>query len=136
MNLHNGGIVCFGELTIVINSSIQGADSPKTLEVIRKTVTYMENDIYGPSSTHGLSEEIIAECTNKEELCAYWAAIGGKHIVIAACDMRSLGCLLLETSPTHSPAEIFIFSSNCRVRSEQILHENKVCTVLSDMRYD
>jgi hypothetical protein len=112
---------------------MQGADSPKTLEVIRKTVTYMENDIYGPSATHALSAEIVAECINKEELCAYWAAIGGKHVVIVACDIRSLCCLLLEKSPTHSPAEIFISSSNCRVRSEQILHENKVCTFLSNM---
>jgi hypothetical protein len=58
---------------------LQGIDSPKTMEVIRKTVEYMENDIYGPSATHSLSETILAECTNQEDLCAYWAAIGGKQ---------------------------------------------------------
>jgi hypothetical protein len=55
-----------------------GKDAPKTLDVIRRTVVYMENDIFGPSPTHDLSEEILAECTNKEALCAYWAVIGGE----------------------------------------------------------
>lgn len=36
----------------------------------------MQNDIFGPNPTHTLSEEILAECTNREELCAFWAAIG------------------------------------------------------------
>ena len=51
----------------------QGVDYLKTMEVVRKTVTYMENDIYGPNPTHELSETILAECTNREELCAFWA---------------------------------------------------------------
>lgn len=55
---------------------VQGEDSSKTLEVIRKTITYMQNEIYGPNPTHTLSEAILAECTNREELCAFWAAIG------------------------------------------------------------
>ncbi|KAL9179325.1 hypothetical protein ACHAXT_008615 [Thalassiosira profunda] len=55
---------------------VEGKDAPKTLEVVRKTVEYMQNDIYGSSATHDLSEEILAECTNREELCAFWAAIG------------------------------------------------------------
>ncbi|KAL9179342.1 hypothetical protein ACHAXT_008632 [Thalassiosira profunda] len=55
---------------------VEGKDAPKTLEVIRKTVEYMQNDIFGSDATHDLSEEILAECTNREELCAFWAAIG------------------------------------------------------------
>jgi hypothetical protein len=57
----------------------QGKDAAKTLAVIRRTVVYMENVIFGPNPTHGLSEEILAECTNKEDLCAFWAVIGGEH---------------------------------------------------------
>jgi hypothetical protein len=45
-------------------------------------VVYMENDIFGPSPTHDLSEEILAECTNKEALCAYWAVIGGEDSIL------------------------------------------------------
>ena len=56
----------------------QGKDAPKTLDVVRRTVVYMESDIFGPNPTHDLSEEILAECTNKEALCAYWAVIGGE----------------------------------------------------------
>ena len=36
----------------------------------------MENDIYGENPKHDLSEAILAECTNREELCAFWVAIG------------------------------------------------------------
>mmetsp|Transcript_13067 Transcript_13067/g.24006 ORF Transcript_13067/g.24006 Transcript_13067/m.24006 type:complete len:501 (+) Transcript_13067:57-1559(+) len=55
---------------------VEGSETFKTFEVIRKTVTYMQNDIYGPDPTHTLSEVVLAECTNREELCAFWAAIG------------------------------------------------------------
>lgn len=54
----------------------QGTDSAKTFEVIKKTVRYMENDIHGPNPTHEISKEVLEECTNREELCAFWAAIG------------------------------------------------------------
>lgn len=66
----------------LMTSFQQGADGIKTLDVIRKTVAYMENDIFGPSATHSLSDMILAECTNKEDLCAFWAAIGGEHVLI------------------------------------------------------
>ncbi len=46
--------------------------------MIRKTLMYMENDIYGPDSKHELSEEVLAECINKHKLCAFWAVIGGE----------------------------------------------------------
>ena len=36
----------------------------------------MDNYIFGHNPTHSLSDTVVAECTNKEELCAYWAAIG------------------------------------------------------------
>eukprot|EP00584_Thalassiosira_punctigera_P024711 CAMPEP_0172554422 /NCGR_PEP_ID=MMETSP1067-20121228/54494_1 /TAXON_ID=265564 ORGANISM="Thalassiosira punctigera, Strain Tpunct2005C2" /NCGR_SAMPLE_ID=MMETSP1067 /ASSEMBLY_ACC=CAM_ASM_000444 /LENGTH=492 /DNA_ID=CAMNT_0013342791 /DNA_START=82 /DNA_END=1560 /DNA_ORIENTATION=- len=55
---------------------VEGVDAPKTLEVIRKTVAYMENDVYGPNPSVTLREEVLNECTNREELCAFWAAIG------------------------------------------------------------
>lgn len=56
--------------------TVAGKDAEKTMEVVRKTVTYMKNDIYGPNPTHALSGEVLAECVNREELCAFWAAIG------------------------------------------------------------
>ncbi|KAL3780752.1 hypothetical protein ACHAW5_006422 [Stephanodiscus triporus] len=54
---------------------VEGKKAPETLDVIRRTVNYMENDIY-TNSTYDLSEEILAECTNREDLCAFWAVIG------------------------------------------------------------
>ena len=57
-------------------SYLKGEDAPKTVDVIRMTVNYMENDIFGDNPTHSLSDSVLAECTNKEELCAFWAAIG------------------------------------------------------------
>mmetsp|Transcript_23701 Transcript_23701/g.56124 ORF Transcript_23701/g.56124 Transcript_23701/m.56124 type:complete len:473 (-) Transcript_23701:1027-2445(-) len=55
---------------------VEGVDSEKTIDVVRKTVAYMENEIYGEDASHELSEEILEECVNKEELCSFWAAIG------------------------------------------------------------
>ncbi|KAL7552255.1 hypothetical protein ACHAWF_015490 [Thalassiosira exigua] len=55
---------------------VEGTDAHKTWEVIRKTVTYMQNDIYGPDPKHSLSKEILEQCINREELCAFWAVIG------------------------------------------------------------
>lgn len=48
----------------------QGEHSPRTLDVIRKTMHYMQNDL------QKLPPQVIAECTNRDELCAFWAAIG------------------------------------------------------------
>jgi len=55
---------------------IEGEHASKTIEVVRKTVAYMDNEVYGEDVTHNLSEQVLQECTNKEELCAFWAAIG------------------------------------------------------------
>lgn len=55
---------------------VEGSNSEETLEVISKTVAYMENEVYGENPTHTLSEEVLNDCTNREELCAFWAAIG------------------------------------------------------------
>ena len=40
------------------------------LDVIRKTVHYMENDI------KKFPPQVVAECKNDEDLCVFWAAIG------------------------------------------------------------
>lgn len=55
---------------------IEGEETAKTWDVVRKTVSYMQDEIYGEHPSHTLSEEIVAECTNREELCSFWAAIG------------------------------------------------------------
>ena len=49
---------------------LQGEYTVKTLDVIRKANQYMQNDALK------LSPQVIAECTNNEELCAFWAALG------------------------------------------------------------
>ncbi len=36
----------------------------------------MRNDVHGPNPTLALSAEVLAECTNREGLCSFWAAIG------------------------------------------------------------
>ena len=51
---------------------VEGEDSEKTIEVVRKTVDYMENTIYGEDATHELSEAILEECVNREDLCSFW----------------------------------------------------------------
>jgi len=51
---------------------VEGTDSENTIEVVRKTVAYMENEIYGEDASHDLSEKILEECVNKEELCSFW----------------------------------------------------------------
>jgi hypothetical protein len=43
---------------------------------IKQTLQYMENDIYGPNANHTLTDILLAECTNNEDLCAFWAVIG------------------------------------------------------------
>ncbi|KAL7545220.1 hypothetical protein ACHAWF_008568 [Thalassiosira exigua] len=48
----------------------------ETMEVVRRTIDYMENDVRGPNATHNVSEEVLDGCTNGAELCAYWAALG------------------------------------------------------------
>eukprot|EP00581_Thalassiosira_minuscula_P015498 CAMPEP_0183727118 /NCGR_PEP_ID=MMETSP0737-20130205/24907_1 /TAXON_ID=385413 /ORGANISM="Thalassiosira miniscula, Strain CCMP1093" /LENGTH=509 /DNA_ID=CAMNT_0025958669 /DNA_START=53 /DNA_END=1582 /DNA_ORIENTATION=- len=53
---------------------VEGDQASKTFEILRKTIDYMQNEIYNPNST--LSRDILEECTNREELCAFWAAMG------------------------------------------------------------
>lgn len=44
--------------------------------IINQTIRYMKNDIYGQNATHTLTDILLAECTNNEDLCAFWAVIG------------------------------------------------------------
>jgi len=55
---------------------IEGASADATMEVVRGTVAYMRDDVHGTNPTHALSPDIVAECVNREELCAFWAVIG------------------------------------------------------------
>lgn len=59
---------------------IKRKKAPETLDVIRGTVRYMENVIH-TNPTYDLSEETLAGCTNREDLCAFRAAIGGEHMM-------------------------------------------------------
>ena len=53
-----------------------GKDKDTTMLQIRKTIDYMKNYVFAEKPTHRLSPDIIKECTNNHELCAFWAAIG------------------------------------------------------------
>jgi len=57
---------------------IVGTNATKIIGVIRKTVNYMQNNIHGIrlNSTKRMSEKILNACTNREALCAFWAAVG------------------------------------------------------------
>ena len=45
---------------------VEGAESAKTFDVIRKTVDYMKNVVHVENSAVNLKKEIVDECTNKE----------------------------------------------------------------------
>ena len=54
---------------------VEGQEIDKIMDVIVRTIHYMENDIHGPNATHNLSTNLLAECRNKHQDCAFWAAI-------------------------------------------------------------
>jgi hypothetical protein len=121
----------------------QGEKAPDTLEVIRRTVLYMENDIFGPNANHDLRDEILAECTNREDLCSFWAVIGGKGRVrvltyihnypadgraVRAPDVK---CDQISFPPRPPPPLL-----RSRMREESLVHENEMRAQLSDVRND
>mmetsp|Transcript_17992 Transcript_17992/g.26087 ORF Transcript_17992/g.26087 Transcript_17992/m.26087 type:complete len:494 (+) Transcript_17992:38-1519(+) len=55
---------------------VQGTKVKDSLEIIRETIAYMENDVFGPNPTHDIPRETALECKNRDKLCAFWAAIG------------------------------------------------------------
>ncbi len=94
----NGRIITNHETT-------QGQDSPKTFEVVRKTVHYMENDIFSDNPTHDLSDQVLGECTNREELCAFWAAIG-------ECEANK-AYMKVKCAPSCQSCHMIDFDSRC-----------------------
>ncbi|KAL3827246.1 hypothetical protein ACHAXA_004721 [Cyclostephanos tholiformis] len=85
--------------------AVEGNDAPKTLDVIRKTILYMENDIYGPNPKYKLSEEILAECTNKHKLCAFWAVIG-------ECE-KNPSYMKMKCAPSCQTCDLIDISNRC-----------------------
>ena len=67
---------------------VEGDTYEDILDVIRKTVAYMKNDVYGPNKKHQLSEKILGECVNKDGLCAFWASSGECDVNLAYMQVK------------------------------------------------
>ena len=84
---------------------VDGDAYEKTLEVIRKTVDYMQTDVYGPYAKHQLSEEVLKECVNFDGLCAFWASSG-------ECD-ANLSYMQLKCAPSCQSCHMIDIDSRC-----------------------
>jgi len=88
---------------------VEGDSYKDTLEVIRKTVEYMENDVYGPNAKYQLSEKILGECNNKDGLCAFWAAIEECEVNLAymqtKCAPSCQSCHMIDLDARCPPLE-------------------------------
>jgi hypothetical protein len=54
-----------------LRQTAEGAQKEETLEVIDKSIQYMNGETIA-----ALSEEIRDNCMNRNVLCAFWSAIG------------------------------------------------------------
>jgi hypothetical protein len=54
-----------------LRQTAEGAQKEETIEVIEKSIEYMNSETIA-----ALSETIQDNCMNRNELCAFWAAIG------------------------------------------------------------
>ena len=84
---------------------VEGVQYQDTLDVIKKTVAYMQNDVHGPNAKHQLSETLLGECINKDELCAFWAASG-------ECD-ANLSYMQTKCAPSCQSCHMIDIDSRC-----------------------
>jgi len=83
--------------------NVEGKDAKATLEVIQKTVDYMKNVVL--MGEIDLDEAIVGECTNKESLCAFWAAIG-------ECQVNP-GYMKLKCAPSCQTCDMIDINKRC-----------------------
>jgi hypothetical protein len=62
-----------------LRQTAEGAQKEETLEVIKKSIEYMNGETIA-----ALPEAIQENCMNRNELCAFWSAIG-VSIVLFSC---------------------------------------------------
>jgi len=91
---------------------VEGDTYEDILEVIRKTVAYMKNDVYGPNAKHQLSEKILGECVNKDGLCAFWASSG-------ECDVN-LSYMQVKCAPSCQSCHMIDMSARCPPLTDDI----------------
>jgi prolyl 4-hydroxylase len=67
-----------------------GPETQKTLDVIRSSIQYMENEI------ESLPSSVINDCYNRYALCAFWAAVGecekNKAFMMTKCAPSCRSC--------------------------------------------
>ena len=90
--------------------TVQGKDEAQTLLVVRKTIDYMRNYIFAETPTHRLSTEIISQCTNNHELCAFWVALG-------ECE-QNISYMTTKCAPSCQTCANIDFGTRCPKRAD------------------
>jgi hypothetical protein len=63
-----------------LRQTAEGAQKEETIEVIEKSIEYMNSE-----KIAALPEAIQENCMNRNELCAFWAAIGVSVALFFCC---------------------------------------------------
>jgi hypothetical protein len=63
-----------------LRQTAEGAQKDETLEVIKKSIEYMNGETIA-----ALPEAVQDNCQNRNELCAFWSAIGVSVAMFSYC---------------------------------------------------
>lgn len=116
---------------------VEGKDAKVTLEVIEKTVDYMKNVVL--EGGVDLSEDIVGECTNKEEcescLCCLYFEL--KYLLCGDCYCSGRGCLCFVYSGSDTTPPILysvcILGCHWRMSSQSRVYEAQMRAIVSNM---
>jgi len=91
-------ILAYGE-----PQTINGDKARQTLEVVRETIEYMK------TVADTVPEDIVKECKNRNELCAFWAAIG-------ECEVNP-AFMVVKCAPSCKSCHLIDFDTRCGPRN-------------------